>query len=201
MIIYLSGKYSGNIEENLALARKVAIELWVKGYAVLCPHLNTAHFEEDCPATYEDYIRGDLEMVAACDAVVMLPGWEQSNGARLERMRALLQLSKPVYHYPELPPIPERMTEEQELHLQAIKSRICQRIDAKYRKGQAEHGGNLWRKPVMQCLQEEVQDFVVYAHTLEDQINDAILYLKEGCVGWATNVLARGNAEGQSESD
>lgn len=117
MIVYLSGKYSGEIDDNIAAARTIAIELWERGYTVLCPHLNTANFEIDCEADYRDYLIGDMEMIAACDAVVMLPGWEDSKGARLERDFALecgmfdqnddcyIFFPIPVYEYPDLPPL------------------------------------------------------------------------------------------------
>jgi nucleoside 2-deoxyribosyltransferase len=102
MLIYLAGKYSGNVEENIANARKIAIELWEAGYYVICPHLNTARFETDCRCTYENYMRGDMEMLARCDAVVMLPEWEGSMGAVRERGRAN-DCGIPVFEYPELP--------------------------------------------------------------------------------------------------
>jgi hypothetical protein len=39
-LVYIAGPYSngGNSrEENVALARRVAVEYWKKGYAVICP--------------------------------------------------------------------------------------------------------------------------------------------------------------------
>lgn len=103
MIVYISGKYSkGDISENIANARRVAIELWEKGYTVICPHLNTQHFEVDCNIPYESYIYGDMEILARCDAILMLPQWEESDGATQEKERAVL-LGMPVYIYPDLP--------------------------------------------------------------------------------------------------
>lgn len=104
MIIYLAGKYTGDVDRNIADARKVAVACWEKGYATICPHLNTSHFEIDCGATYEDYMKGDMEILLRCDAIVMLPGWEDSPGARMERECAI-QYGTPVYEYPELPRI------------------------------------------------------------------------------------------------
>ena len=48
-VIFISGKYRGDVDYNIAHARKEAIALWQKGYAVICPHLNTAHFDGLCP--------------------------------------------------------------------------------------------------------------------------------------------------------
>lgn len=106
MLVYVSGKYSGEdateIEENIQTARRVAIELWELGHAVICPHLNTAHFEEDCQLLYDDYIEGDLDILTRCDVIVMLPGWEESRGANVEKGCAD-RLGIPVYEYPTLP--------------------------------------------------------------------------------------------------
>lgn len=88
-VIYVSGLYTtGDISENIALARKYAIKIWEEGFTALTPHLNTAHFEEDCSCMYSDYIDGDIVLVNRCDGVFMLPNWELSNGARIERDHA-----------------------------------------------------------------------------------------------------------------
>ena len=102
MIIYISGKYSGSIAENIKEARKVAIEVWESGHVALCPHLNTAHFEEDCKLEYDDYIKGDLILLERCDAILMLEGWEESQGAQIELQYAE-KLGLPVYYYPDIP--------------------------------------------------------------------------------------------------
>ena len=65
------------------------------------------------------------------------------------------------------------MTEDQEKHLQEIKDEFCSLVDSKYRKGQAEHGGNLWEKEGLEkMLLEEVIDHVVYLLTLLKQIRE-----------------------------
>jgi hypothetical protein len=102
MLVYVSGRYSGNVDENIAAAAEVAVQLWERGHAVLCPHLNTAHFEKFCKATYEQYIAGDLDMISRCDAIVMLVGWEDSRGAVIERDYAT-DLGMPIYYYPDMP--------------------------------------------------------------------------------------------------
>jgi hypothetical protein len=102
VIVYLAGKYSGEVDANIASARKIAIELWEKGYTVVCPHLNTAHFEVDCSCRYDDYMNGDYEIIGRCDAVVMLPNWHDSPGAKLEFEYAILHDIE-VTQYPILP--------------------------------------------------------------------------------------------------
>lgn len=88
-LIYLAGKYSGDVDANIAEARRWAVKLWEAGYAVICPHLNTAHMEIDCKAQYEDYLRGDFMMIERCDAIFLLPNWQDSSGATREREHAI----------------------------------------------------------------------------------------------------------------
>lgn len=107
MIIYISGKYTGKTEaetiENIAAARKVAVELWEKGFTVICPHLNTSLFETDCNVDYATYLKGYLEILARCDAMILLPNWEQSEGANIEYDFAVAHYI-PVYTYPSILP-------------------------------------------------------------------------------------------------
>lgn len=108
MLIYTAGPYSADttegIAQNIAAAREAAIKLWDAGHVALCPHLNTAHFEQDSIATYGQYIDGDLNMLARCDAILMLEGWEKSKGASLEWDYAS-ELHMPIYYYPHIPPL------------------------------------------------------------------------------------------------
>ena len=73
------------------------------GHAVICPHLNSAHMELDCGATWEDYLNGDLQIISRVDAVVMLEGWQDSKGAVMEREYAL-DNHIIVYYAPDYPP-------------------------------------------------------------------------------------------------
>jgi hypothetical protein len=110
-ILYISGPYSpGNgrtVAQNIAVARAHAVAAARKGWHPLTPHLNTAHFEEDCPEiSNDDWIEGDLAILRllprAHAAVLMLPGWEQSAGARLERVWAI-HLNLEVFDPPATP--------------------------------------------------------------------------------------------------
>lgn len=42
----------------------------------------------------------------------------------------------------------------------------------KYKIGQKEHGGNLWRKPVINFMGDELTDHIVYFHVLKEQWNE-----------------------------
>lgn len=62
------------------------------------------------------------------------------------------------------------MSEEHEAHLQRVKDVLCAQLDAKYRKGQIEHGGRLWEKPgMLEHAIEEAIDLCVYLLTLREQ--------------------------------
>lgn len=57
------------------------------------------------------------------------------------------------------------MTPEQEAHLQEIKDHVCTLLDAKYRKGAEEHGGNLKEMPLdwfEKEIENEMVDLIVY---------------------------------------
>ena len=110
-ILYISGPYSaGNgrsVEDNIAVARAHAVAAARRGWMPLTPHLNTAHFEVDCPEiSNDDWIEGDLAILRllprANAAVLMLPGWEMSAWARLERDWAI-HLNLEVFDPPATP--------------------------------------------------------------------------------------------------
>lgn len=71
------------------------------------------------------------------------------------------------------------MTRKQSDHLRIIEASFIRRLDAKYRKGQKEHGGNIWEKAGMLAnAEDECTDFVVYIHTLREQLEEAHALLK-----------------------
>lgn len=106
MLVYLSGKYRDadehTVDCNIQYAKRVAVQLWKMGYAVICPHANSQHmgFVGDGSLTLGDscFLEGDMSMVERSDLVVMLDGWESSKGAKLER-RLALRLGILVYYW------------------------------------------------------------------------------------------------------
>jgi len=110
LLIYVSGPYTKNgngksIKENIQQGADIAGKLWEVGHAVICPHTNTGEpylNPNNCKATYDQYIAGDLHMVCYCDALVMTPDWETSKGAKIEKDYAE-SLGIPIYVWPEYP--------------------------------------------------------------------------------------------------
>ena len=95
-LAYIAGPYraktTGKIFQNIRHASNIALNWWNKGYAVICPHKNTAFF--DGLADDNIWLRGDLEMIKRMDptkgdTVVMLTGWAESKGAIAEHNLAV----------------------------------------------------------------------------------------------------------------
>ena len=85
-VAYIAGPYRAKngrtVLENVRAAEKVAIKYWRLGYAVICPHKNTEFFDGLCPDSV--WLEGDLEIVKRCDVIVMMVGYEESSGAKVE---------------------------------------------------------------------------------------------------------------------
>ena len=89
-IVYIAGPFRApNLweqEQNIRRAEGLALQVWRSGAAALCPHTNTRFFQGAAPD--EVWLEGDLAMLELCDAVLLVAGWEDSSGARVEVARA-----------------------------------------------------------------------------------------------------------------
>lgn len=104
-VIYVAGRYRSKcewqLEEAIRHAEDTALKLWEYGWAVICPHKNTAHFGGALDILDETWLRGDLEILHRCDAIYMLRGWEQSEGAQEEHKLALREGKEIIYEVKE----------------------------------------------------------------------------------------------------
>jgi hypothetical protein len=97
-IIYVVGPLRdgklGSRDSNINLAADVAVELWRSGWgAVYCPHLNSGAVGLVSRVGNEELlIHSSLLILRKCDAVAILPGWENSEGSKRE-LRVALRLS------------------------------------------------------------------------------------------------------------
>ena len=82
MIGYLSGPITGHKNYRQQFAR-AAGTLKEMGYAVINPAELGAALPLD-QMSYEDIMKNDMELLAAADYLVQLPGWEDSKGANRE---------------------------------------------------------------------------------------------------------------------
>lgn len=98
-VAFICGPYTAKthyeVECNIRWAEAVAIKYWKLGYAVICPHKNTAHLEGLAPD--EVWNEGYLELVRRSDVIVLLPLWNKSPGATREYYQAAA-LKKEVIH-------------------------------------------------------------------------------------------------------
>lgn len=98
-VIYVAGKYRANSEwglvENIRHAEAVAIKLWQQGWAVICPHKNTAFFGGLAPDIR--WLEGDLEMIKRCDAICLIKGWRDSVGS-VEEYHLAKKLGLKIYY-------------------------------------------------------------------------------------------------------
>lgn len=97
-VIYVAGKYRGPnawaVEQNIRAAEEVAARVWALGMVALCPHANSRHM--DGVASDAHFLAGTLELMRRCDAVVLVPNWRDSQGARAEVAEAE-RLGIPVF--------------------------------------------------------------------------------------------------------
>ena len=94
--IYIAGPMTGLPEWNYPAFNAQALELRKRGYHVENPaeHGIVEHAE------WVDYLRYDIGRLAACESIFLLPGWEKSNGARLE-VSIAKALSMTFIHHPD----------------------------------------------------------------------------------------------------
>lgn len=91
--IYIAGPMTGLPEFNYPAFNAAAQVLRAAGI----PVANPADHIEPCPEpAWNDWMREALHALAGCRAVLLLPGWQDSRGARIERWLAA-DLGMPVY--------------------------------------------------------------------------------------------------------
>lgn len=81
MKCYLAGPMSGLPAYNYPAFTKAAEQLRSKGFDIVSPH--ELH-DGDTTLPYDHYLRAGLKALLDCDAIVLLDGWENSRGARIE---------------------------------------------------------------------------------------------------------------------
>ena len=93
--VYVAGPYTGRhhdhrsyfeIDRNITDATEMCALLAKHGYAFFNPHSHSAHFESITPEVKPAYwYKLDMHFLRVCDALLMLPTWGRSSGARAER--------------------------------------------------------------------------------------------------------------------
>lgn len=106
--IYVSGPMSGYPEHNFPAFEAAAKDLRARHFVVISPHENDGG---DTSNTWHYYMRQDIIHVAQCNQVLVLEGWENSRGARVEVFLAKM-LNIPINHYPSFEPVNEEAIEK-----------------------------------------------------------------------------------------
>lgn len=105
--VYLAGPMRGYPEHNAPAFREAAQWLRLQGTEVISPveldeseglDLNDSYSDEEVG----DFLRRDLIsfLTGEVDAIVVLPGWEESQGAALE-VHVARETGLPIYSYPD----------------------------------------------------------------------------------------------------
>ncbi|WP_322544447.1 DUF4406 domain-containing protein [Rhodococcoides fascians] len=95
MSLYIAGPMTGYPEWNYPAFTKAAATLRAQGHTVVSPH--ELH-DDDMTRPFDWYLRRDLKALCECDAIVLLQGWANSRGAKLEHHVARA-LDMNVYAY------------------------------------------------------------------------------------------------------
>jgi len=77
---YLSGPMTGIPEWNFPAFHSAAADLRAKGWTIVSP----AELTTDTSKSWHECLRTDLRALCDCEGLILLPGWEHSNGAHLE---------------------------------------------------------------------------------------------------------------------
>lgn len=102
--LYISGPFSlipddydelHGVDYNILQASRYALSAVYKGWAPFTPHKNTANFQHIVDIDYQVWMNICLTFVEKCDAILMMPNWEKSRGAKLE-MDLAIALGKPI---------------------------------------------------------------------------------------------------------
>ena len=88
-IFYLSGPMSGKPDSNFSLFQQAAEILRERGFYIISP-VELDLEEESSSSPWGHYIGRDVHvLIDKCDAIILLPDWQMSKGARIELFVAI----------------------------------------------------------------------------------------------------------------
>ncbi len=98
-LVYVAGPFRATspweVEQNIRRAEHMAFDVWSLGMVGIAPHSLGRFYDKSLP---DDLIlRGMLDLMLRCDAVVCVTGWSKSAGTQAE-IREALAVGIPVYY-------------------------------------------------------------------------------------------------------
>lgn len=97
-VVYIAGPFRDvtpwAVEQHVRVAEALSFLVASVGAMPLCPHTNTRFSHGTL--TEQFWLDGTLELMSRCDAVILTPDWQTSEGARAEVVKAR-QLNIPVF--------------------------------------------------------------------------------------------------------
>ncbi len=98
MKIYLSGGIT-NVQDYEKIFLEAQDYYRSEGFEVINPIVigSFIKYSKKNP-TWNDYMKLDISYLMTCDAIAMLPNWEESKGAKLEKYIAN-ELNMKIYYY------------------------------------------------------------------------------------------------------
>jgi nucleoside 2-deoxyribosyltransferase len=101
--IYVAGPYSANnvldVLKNIGRGEKACAELFAMGYAPFCPWHDKSYVTDNPNGdfTVQQFYEFSMAWLEVSDAVLVVPGWENSKGTIAEIERAT-ELVIPVFY-------------------------------------------------------------------------------------------------------
>ena len=100
--VYVAGPYSANsvldVLKNIGRGEKACADLFAMGYAPFCPWHDKSFVTDrpDDEFTVSQFYEYSLAWLKVSDAVVLLPGWENSKGT-LKEIEVAKEVGIPVF--------------------------------------------------------------------------------------------------------
>lgn len=108
LVVYIAGPFRAaskhvaghqdmfEVQRNIMAAMALGLKVWQAGAVALIPHANTMFFTGSADDSV--WLRGDLELLYRCDALLLTEDYARSSGARAEREYALANDISVFYH-------------------------------------------------------------------------------------------------------